>query len=101
MKYYIIGDEDSILGFGMVGVKGSVVKDQEHAEKVFHQVLEDSDIGVIIITERAADLIRPLVNRQLFTQQFPLLVEIPDREGPSEGRPGIREMVNAAIGITL
>ncbi len=101
MKYYIIGDEDSILGFGMVGVKGSVVKDQEHAEMVFHQVLEDSDIGVLIITERAADLIRSLVNRQLFNQQFPLIVEIPDREGPAAGRPGIREMVNAAIGIAL
>jgi V/A-type H+-transporting ATPase subunit F len=101
MKYYIIGDEDSILGFGMVGVKGSVVKDQEHAEMVFHQVLENSDIGVIIITEKAADLIRPLVNRYLFTEKFPLLVEIPDREGPTAGRPSIREMVNAAIGITL
>jgi V/A-type H+-transporting ATPase subunit F len=101
MKYYIIGDEDSILGFGMVGVKGSVVKNREQAEIVFHQVLEDSEIGVIIITERAADLIRPLVNRYLITEKFPLLVEIPDREGPTAGRPGIREMVNAAIGITL
>jgi V/A-type H+-transporting ATPase subunit F len=101
MKYYIIGDEDSILGFGMVGVQGSVVKNREHAQMVFHQVLEMGDIGVLIITERAADLIRPLVNRQLFNQQFPLIVEVPDREGPSADRPGIREMVNAAIGITL
>jgi vacuolar-type H+-ATPase subunit F/Vma7 len=41
------------------------------------------------------------VDRYLFTEMFPLIVEIPDRKGPLAGKPGIREMVNIAIGIKL
>jgi V/A-type H+-transporting ATPase subunit F len=101
MKYYVIGDEDAVLGFGMVGVQGRAVQDQKEAETAFRSALEDSQIGIIIITERIASLIRTAVDRYLFRERFPLIVEIPDRLGPVEGRVGIREMVNAAIGIKL
>jgi V/A-type H+-transporting ATPase subunit F len=101
MKYYIIGDEDSVLGFGMVGVRGATVRNEQEAEHAFSKALEDPDTGIVIVTERIADLIRPLVDRYLFTERFPLIVEIPDREGPKEGRPGIRDLVNASIGIKL
>jgi V/A-type H+-transporting ATPase subunit F len=101
MRYYVIGDEDAVLGFGMVGVRGRAVRDRSDAKSAFQEALEDGEIGIIIITERVADLIRPSVNRFLFSERFPLILEIPDRLGPMEGRPGIRELVNAAIGIKL
>ncbi len=101
MKYYIIGDEDTVLGFGMVGVQGKAVENQEDAEAAFKYALEDKEVGIIIITERIAQLIRTAVDRYLFRERFPLIVEIPDRTGPVVGRMGIREMVNAAIGIKL
>ena len=101
MKYFIIGDEDAVLGFGMVGVEGKTAVTKEEAEDAFSEALENSDVGVVIITERTAELIRPLVDRYIFTEQFPLIVEIPDREGRIEGKPGLREMVNTAIGIKL
>jgi V/A-type H+-transporting ATPase subunit F len=101
MRYYIIGDEDAVLGFGLVGVEGKDVQNAGQAEEAFSAALEQSDIGIIIITERVADLIRPQVDRFIFTRNFPLIVEIPDRLGPLEGKPGIREMVNQAIGIKL
>ncbi|MBA7470799.1 V-type ATP synthase subunit F [subsurface metagenome] len=101
MRYFIIGDEDAVLGFGLVGVEGKAVRNVEQAQEAFTTVLDQSDIGIIIITERVADLIRPQVDRFIFTRNFPLIVEIPDRLGPLEGKPGIREMVNQAIGIKL
>lgn len=101
MKYFIIGDEDALLGFGMVGVQGRAVRTAAEAEDAFRTVLEDPNVGIILITERAADLIRPQVDRFIFTERFPLIVEIPDRQGRLPDRPGIREMVNAAIGIKL
>ena len=94
-------DADAVIGFGMVGVNGRAVRDEHEAESVFGTVLEDGDIGIIIITERVADMIRPAIERFVFTENFPLIVEIPDWRGPVEGRPGIREMVNSAIGISL
>jgi V/A-type H+-transporting ATPase subunit F len=101
MRYFIIGDEDAVLGFGLVGVEGKVAASVAQAREAFSTVLDQSDIGVIIITERVADLIRPQVDQFIFTRSFPLIVEIPDRKGPLSGKPGIREMVNQAIGIKL
>ena len=101
MKYSIIGDEDTVLGFGIVGVSGKVASSTDEAQRAFKAILEDRQTGVLIITERVADMIRPLVDRYLFTEAFPLVVEIPDRKGSRPGRPGIKEMVNTAIGIKL
>ncbi len=101
MKYSIIGDEDAVLGFGMVGISGKVAVDADQAMRAFESILDDKETGIIIITERVADMIRPVVDKYLFTESFPLIVEIPGRSGTKEGRPGIREMVNAAIGLKL
>jgi len=101
MKYFIVGDEDAVLGFGMVGVKGRIAANQKQAEEAFKEALADGSVGIVIITERIAELIRPQVDRFIFSEKFPLIVEITDRKGPLEGKPTLRKMVNDAIGITL
>jgi V/A-type H+-transporting ATPase subunit F len=101
MKYSVIGDEDTVLGFGIVGVSGAVATNADEAHRAFAAALEDKETSIIIVTEPVADMIRSTVDRYLFTQSFPLIVEIPDRHGRSPNRPGIKEMVNAAIGIKL
>jgi len=101
MKYSIIGDEDTVLGFGIVGVSGKVALNADQAQRAFQAILKDNETSIIIITERVADMIRPMVDKYLFTVGFPLIVEIPDRNGTKPDRPGIKEMVNKAIGIKL
>jgi len=101
LKYFIIGDEDTVLGFSMVGVRGRIVSNRSEAESAFQEAISDKNVGIVIITERIAELMRHLVDRYVFTSQFPLIVEIPDRQGKVSGKADIREMVNAAIGIKL
>ena len=101
MKYSIIGDEDTVLGFAIVGVSGKVATDADEARRAFETLLQDQETSIIIMTERVADLMRATVDQYLFTETFPLIVEIPDRHGPAPDRPGIRELVNAAIGIKI
>ena len=101
MKYFVIGDEDTVLGLGMAGVEGRVVNDSHEAEQTLSAALADKETGIILITERCADFVREKVNRFIFTSTFPLIVEIADRKGALPGRPGIREMVNKAIGIKI
>jgi len=96
-----MGDEDTVLGFGMVGVDGRVATTVAEAEAAFDAAMADKDIGILVVTERAAQLIRPRVDRLLFSDDFPLIVEIPDRRGRMPDRPTIRETVNSAIGIKL
>lgn len=101
MKYAIIGDEDAIIGFGILGVTGRIATNPDEARRAFEATLDDKETGIIIITERIADMIRPIVNKYLLTIGFPLVVEVPDRSGPKPDRPNIKEMVNNAIGIKL
>jgi vacuolar-type H+-ATPase subunit F/Vma7 len=37
----------------------------------------------------------------IFGRTFPLIIEIPDRTGPMEGRVSIRQMVRSAVGINV
>lgn len=101
MKYFVIGDEDTVLGFGMVGVRGQQAATAEETEQALTAAMENADIGIILISERLAELVRPLVDRFVFTRQFPLILEIPDRMGRVEGKPSLKELVNEAIGIKL
>lgn len=85
----------------MVGVGGIVAATVADAEAAFDAALADKDIGILVITERTAQLIRPRVDRLLFSDNFPLIVEIPDRRGRMPDMPTVRETVNTAIGIKL
>ncbi len=101
MEYFVIGDEDTVLGLGMAGVRGRIVKDAAGAKSSFSEAIKDGSVGIVIMTEAVADLIRQDVDRYLFTESFPLIVEIPDRKGRVPGKPGIRELVNKTIGLKL
>ncbi len=98
MEYFVIGDDDTVLGFSLVGVSGQAVHTQQEAEAAWDKALEDRNHGVIIITKDAADLVRPTVNRFLFSETFPLVVEIPSPGGRS---PDLRSLVNDAIGVSI
>lgn len=100
MKYFVIGDEDTVLGFSLVGVDGVIVSSAREAADAFSGIIGDSKYGIIIITEAVSDMIRDTVDRYLFSEAFPLIVEIPS---PKEGRykKDLKAMVNEAIGVSL
>ncbi len=101
MNFFIIGDEDSVLGFAMVGVDGIRAETEMEVRNAFAKVIDDDIYGIILITERCAEKIRLEVNKYIFTEQFPLILEIPDRNGPIPGKPGLKTIVDEAIGIKL
>lgn len=101
MRYFVIGDDDTVMGFGMVGVQGTVVESAAEAEEAFSNAIADKQSGIVIITERTAGMIRTQVDEYAFRREFPLIIEIPDRKGKLPGRPALRELVNNAIGVKL
>lgn len=101
MKYFVLGDEDTVLGFSLAGVEGFVVSEDTDIRGVFDRTISDSQVGIIIITERVANRIRDIVESLQFKGEFPLVVEIPDRAGYERGKPPLRELINRVIGIRL
>ncbi len=100
MNYFVIGDEDTILGFSLVGVAGLVATNPGEARAAWDKALESHMNAIIIITEDIADMMRETVDRYLFSEVFPLVVEIPSARGEGTSRD-IRALVNEAIGVSL
>jgi V/A-type H+/Na+-transporting ATPase subunit F len=99
MEYYVIGDEDTVLGFSLVGVSGTACHNETEAKLAWEHALENKNYAIIIITEDVASFIRQTVDRFLFSESFPLVVEIPKR-GESSTRD-LKALVNEAIGVSL
>ena len=96
MDVRVIGDENTVTGFRLSGVsKGYIVRNHAEAESAFG---ECEHSGVVIITEKAAELIRTLISEE---RDFPLVVEIPDRDGPIEKEDHIRVLMRQAIGVDI
>lgn len=100
MKYFVIGDEVTVLGFSLVGVFGMQATNAEQARQAWNKALEDRANGIIIITDVVANMIRPTVDQYLFSESFPLVVEIPSSRG-EESHTDLRTLVNQAIGVSL
>ena len=101
MKFYVIADENTVTGFKLVGLEGEAVESPEGAREALAKAFESSETGIVIITERIADTIREDIEDFTFGRSFPLIIEVPDREGPVEGRISIRELVNTAVGVKI
>ncbi|MFA6775580.1 MAG: V-type ATP synthase subunit F [Sphaerochaetaceae bacterium] len=100
MQYFVIGDQDTVLGFSLVGVFGMQATNPDEAKAAWSKALADKENGIIIITEDVADMIRATVDRYLFAESFPLVVEIPAARGDGKQRD-LRALVNQAIGVSL
>lgn len=99
MEYFVIGDDDTVLGFSLVGVSGIAVSDEKSVKAAWEKALEEKNNAVIIITSEAASLIRETVDQYLFSSVFPLVVEIPSRHGGHT--EDLRVLVNEAIGVSI
>ena len=101
MKFYAIGDRQTVLGFRLVGIEGTVATEREPALEALRDAVQMKDIGIVLITEAVASRIRDEVEARLYGMGFPLVLEIPDASGPAEDRPEIDEIVRKAVGISI
>ena len=99
MKIFVIADEDTVIGFSLAGVQGMIVTTEEETRNAFDQIIQMDDVGVLLITERVAQMIRQKVDNWIIGRGQPLIVEIPDSQGPLEGRRTPHEFVKSAIGV--
>jgi V/A-type H+-transporting ATPase subunit F len=101
VKFYVIGDNETVLGFRLVGVSGRVVENRDEALSALAGVVGNKEIGVVLITEKVAAEIRDEVEARHYGLGFPLVLEIPDSSGPDPERPEIEEIVRRAIGVSI
>ena len=100
-ELFLIGDEDTVLGFRFAGVRGYVPQGAAGANELFHKAVNDKDVSLVVITERIAETIRAELDNHMEKRMFPFVVEIADSSGPLPTRKSISDVVKEAIGISI
>jgi V/A-type H+/Na+-transporting ATPase subunit F len=101
LRFLCIGDEDTARGFRLAGITASAVKTPKEALAAIEDASQQTDCGVIIITEKAAAWVRKVVETIRLERDRPLIVEIPGPEGPLPGRKSLKELVAEAVGVSM
>lgn len=102
MRFYLISDNhDTVTGMRLCGVEGIVLHDIGSVKKKLDELLADSSIGIILITEKLAALDPGYISELRLSVQKPLIVEIPDRHGGSGAGAVLSKYLSDAIGIKV
>jgi V/A-type H+-transporting ATPase subunit F len=99
-RYFVVGDEDTVLGFQCAGVAGAVVNTSQEAAEALRRVREGG-VGVVIVTEEVADMVRAEMDALRFEEALPLVVEVPGPQGPLPGRRTLSDIIREAVGIKV
>lgn len=99
MKSILVSDNrDSLLGMRMAGIDGILINSSEEADEVIFRELKNPDVGIVFITEKAADMVREKLIEFRKKSLFPLITVIPDRHGFTSHNE-ITSYITEAIGI--
>lgn len=102
MKMFLISDNvDTYTGMRLAGIEGVVVHEREELERELDRVLQDSEIGIVLLTEKFQRDFPDLVDEAKMKHRLPLFVEIPDRHGTGRSRNFITDYMSEAIGLRL
>jgi V/A-type H+-transporting ATPase subunit F len=101
MKMLVIGHPDAVLGFSLAGVSGHPARTAAEVHQALDEALAASGVGIILVTDDVAALIRPRMDQLKMHSTVPLVVEIPAPAAARPGNPPLSEVVKRAIGIKI
>lgn len=102
MKFFLISDNiDTAIGLRLSGVAGVVVHERDEILEEFNRALKDEKIGVLLITELAAQKIPDELRDHKLSGKLPLIFVIPDRHGWRGDKNFITRYLREAIGVNI
>ncbi|MHB1295571.1 MAG: V-type ATP synthase subunit F [Anaerolineae bacterium] len=100
MRVFVIGNEDAVLGFSLVGVEGRIVKGLAELKTALDDCLGDKSIGLMLVTADVVELDRERIDALKVSSLSPLVVEIPGEEAGTKF-PSLLDFVQRAVGVRL
>ena len=104
MRYFIIGDEDAVIGFKLAGVTEAVAvspDDYVAGERELKKAIERDDIGLVIINAPFLANVSEQMRKKIDALARPIIITIPDRKGEGAESDSLRHMVKRALGVDL
>ena len=100
-EIFILGDEDTITGFGLAGIAGETASSGREALEKFTRLIQIQGLKILIVTRPVGEWIRDEMTRHRMRMRFPLIVEIPDAKGDLAYRESLTDIIRQAIGISI
>jgi vacuolar-type H+-ATPase subunit F/Vma7 len=100
MTFFCIADKESSLGFKLSGITTMEVSTRLEALEALRVAKATKDVGVILITEKAAAQIREEVKGHITEKPIPLILEVPSR-GQTPRRKSAAELLKELAGIGI
>lgn len=102
MRFYLISDNsDTCVGMRLAGIKGVVLHTAGEVKQELLRVVENPDIGVILITSKLVNLCPDVVYDLKLHKKTPLIVEVSDRHGSGQLSEAITRYVRESVGINI
>ncbi len=94
-QLYLIGDELTTTGFGLVGVKKAYTATPDNIKQILNEIKDDADI--IVITHELYEYAGEAVEKIRSTGK--IVIGIPDRSGGGEDT--ISKLIKDTIGFEI
>ncbi len=99
MVAFVLGEEEIVAGFGLIGVKGVAPAGAEAARLELENVLASGQQPLILVTERVAQWIMPQIRNAILAGA--IIQVIPGFGGRIEERADEEALLLSALGIKL
>jgi V/A-type H+-transporting ATPase subunit F len=103
----VMGDEDTVIGFGLAGIKYlttvSKTTDDKEILKLINEYIDSPEIGFVLITQEIAERVRADFERlKIDKALYPIFIELPDKTGELPDRiDPIKSLIRRAIGMEI
>jgi len=98
MEVAVVGSSEFGVGFRLAGVqKIYAADDEEKLRRYIAAVLEDEEIGILVMESRDLNRVPPRLLSTLENSIRPTVIAI----GAQEGRMSLRERIKRSVGVDL
>ncbi len=77
---FVIGDENAVFGFGLIGVEGQAAHSAAEARSILENTLARQGMDVVLVTDEWAQALRSELDRLRTTLPAPLIVRDPGQQ---------------------
>ncbi|MGD0074712.1 MAG: V-type ATP synthase subunit F [Candidatus Binataceae bacterium] len=95
----VLGEEEIVLGFRLIGVKGVTPADPDAALRELESALAAKEPPLLLVTERVAQWIRPQIRSAILAGA--MIQVIPGLGEPIERRVDEEALLLSALGVKL
>ncbi|MFW9989765.1 MAG: V-type ATP synthase subunit F [Candidatus Odinarchaeota archaeon] len=88
-KIHILGEEEMVSIFGLLGLEGTVVENEEEFLKLFTELIKKPSIGMIIVALNLSDTIIDFLLDFKQHNRIPFVFILPDIYQPNIEREGV------------